>query len=504
MNSLLEIINSGRFSIDKYEFFVENTGLKNTWKVLIGYLDKNGIDLFNKNIVDFYDIGRLYEIGLAKENKVDKKDCGKYYTPGDVSTLMAEMLLENEVLNCISDVACGCGNLIIEVLKIVKNRSLAEFDNLVSNIHLYDTDLLALEICASRISAFFGIKKSLLHIHKGDFLSKNVRLPNDSYSISNPPYSQIKDVCLEWGYKKCVSESKDLYVGFIEKIIRQSKKAVIISPQSYIVGKNFSLIRRQLFTSGNGEIYSFDNVPGTIFNGKKEGIFNTNTANGVRASILVFNSSKFLKGYRLTHLIRFKTTERSKVIKLDYLKKQLGNMRQNLITPLKCYVELEGFVNQIMNTNTITIGDLITNSETDYPIYVNSSARYFIVGSRRKLNRDGFFTLYAKDINSFYLLYALLNSSYCYMWWRMLDGGILLPKSLLVSIIVPATLVLKNNTIEFINSMMIHEDDYLVYKKNAGVYQESIKFPIKDREQLNNLLFGNVNFSIIHMNGEEI
>ena len=37
----------------------------------------------------------------------------------------------------------------------------------------------------------------------------------------------------------------------------------------------------------NGEIYSFDNVPGNIFCGRKHGIFNTNTSNSVRAAITV-------------------------------------------------------------------------------------------------------------------------------------------------------------------------------------------------------------------------
>lgn len=504
MKSLLEIINSKQFSIDVYELYVEKKGLKSVWKDIINYLDKNGIDSFSKNIVDFYDIGRLYEIGLAKENKFDKKDCGKYYTPIDVSTLMAEMLLEDEKIDNISDVACGCGNLIIEVLKILKQKSLDEFNNTIRNIHLYDIDSIALEICTSRISALFGINKSILNRHKGDFLSKNIKLSKGSYVISNPPYSQIKEIEANWSYKKSISESKDLYVGFIDKIINQSKKAVIISPQSYIVGKKFSLIRKQLFKKGNGEIYSFDNVPGTIFNGKKEGIFNTNTANGVRASILVFNSSLDLNGYRLTHLIRFKTSERKEVLSLSYLKMQLGNRRQNLTLPLKCYVELEEFVMNVINNSTIPIESLTSSSETLYPIYINSSARYFIVGSKKRMERNGIFKLYAKDLNSFYLLYALLNSSYCYLWWRMLDGGILVPKSLLLSIPIPSTLILDQNAVEFVKHLIEHENDYLVYKKNAGVYQESIKFPSSDRDELNELLFGDVNFSILHMNGEEI
>lgn len=158
----------------------------------------------------------------------------------------------------------------------------------------------------------------------------------------------------------------------------------------------------------------------------------------------------------------------------------------------------------VVNNSTIPIESLTSSAETLYPIYINSSARYFIVGSKKRMERNGIFKLYAKDLNSFYLLYALLNSSYCYLWWRMLDGGILVPKNLLLSIPIPSTLILDQNAVAFVKYLIEHENDYLVYKKNAGVYQESIKFPPSDRDELNELLFGDVNFSILHMNGEEI
>lgn len=78
----------------------------------------------------------------------------------------------------------------------------------------------------------------------------------------------------------------------------------------------------------------------------------------------MFNSSLDLNGYRLTHLIRFKTSERKEVLSLSYLKMQLGNRRQNLTLPLKCYVELEEFVMNVINNPTIPIESLTSSSET--------------------------------------------------------------------------------------------------------------------------------------------
>ena len=417
-NTILKNINDGNFTISTYELFIKKYGLTKVWEILIKYLDDNGYNSFSKNVIDFFDIGRLYEIGLAIENKYSKKELGKYYTPKDVSKLMAQLLLENSNPSSIADVGCGCGNLIIEVLNHAKENNLNIFNKIKNNIYLYDSDKLALSICVSRICSYFCISKENIHTNYNDFLSKKAKLPNDAFVISNPPYKKITKINNDWQFKSAISESKDLYVGFIEKIIRCSKKATIITPQSYIVGNNFSVLRKTLYEKGYGEIYSFDNVPGTLFNGKKEGIFNTNTANGVRASILTFNESE-IKGYRLTHLIRFKSSERDKVINYSYLKEQLGETVQNLSLPLKTFKELEPFVNSIKNKKTIS--DLI---ETNYSkrnekfcIYVSSSARYFIVGSAKKLTRNGIYTLYSKDEKSFYTLYALLFMVENARWW---------------------------------------------------------------------------------------
>jgi type I restriction-modification system DNA methylase subunit len=54
-------------------------------------------------------------MGLAEENKIEKKNAGKYYTPDDVAIIMAQYLLELPGDN-ICDLCCGTGNLIFAVL----------------------------------------------------------------------------------------------------------------------------------------------------------------------------------------------------------------------------------------------------------------------------------------------------------------------------------------------------------------------------------------------------
>ena len=46
---------------------------------------------------------------------------------------------------------------------------------------------------------------------------------------------------------------------------------------------------------------------------------------------------------------------------------------------------------------------------------------------------------------------------------------------------------------QFCNEMMEEEESYIVLKKNAGVYQENIKFPMEYHQTLNNLLLSQIN-----------
>lgn len=492
-----------KFTIDYYKLKIDRVGFKTVWREYSSMLISNGIEYFENNVVSFDDIGRLYEIGLAHENKSNKKDLGKYYTPKDVCMLMSCMLLEDGRLHSLADTGCGCGNLIIETLKQIKKRSEEEFKEVICNLYLYDSDEIALNVCVSRIIALFGLEQNItINKIKGDFLSKKVFLPKGIAVIANPPYSQIKYLEFNWNKLPCLEQSKDLYIGFLEKILNSANKIVIVSPQSYIVGSKFSKIREKLYKDFSGEIYSFDNVPGTLFDGRKEGIFNTNTANGVRAAIGNFTRRE-ITGFRLTHLIRFKAIQRMKVINLNYLKSQLGDNIQNLKKPLKCFREYENFVYSIINNENYPFEDLLSETRTQYPLYVNSSARYFIVSSANPLDRNGVFTIYAKDEDSYYIAYALLNSSYCYLWWRMMDGGILLPKSILRSIPVSQTLSINIKIREYCDKMIKMEKKYFVYKMNSGVLQQSIKFPEDIRNNLNKLLFKNMDFSLIHNNLEE-
>ena len=78
------------------------------------------------------------------------------------------------------------------------------------------------------------------------------------------------------------------------------------------------------------------------------------------------------------------------------------------------------------------------------------------------------------------------------MYWRLYDGAITYADGLLRSMPVffnELTDRDKQEIHKIVFEMVNLEERYLVYKKNANVMQENIKFPIKYREKLNKILF---------------
>ena len=98
------------YNLENYYNDIKDKGLEVTWD----YILNNNIPLSSE---DFHieKLGERYEDGLAKINKIEKKEMGKYYTPQYVANVMANEFLALPGEN-ICDVCCGVGNLIIAVL----------------------------------------------------------------------------------------------------------------------------------------------------------------------------------------------------------------------------------------------------------------------------------------------------------------------------------------------------------------------------------------------------
>ena len=250
----------------------------------------------------------------------------------------------------------------------------------------------------------------------------------------------------------------------------------------------------------NGFVVSFDNVPGNIFNGRKHGIFNSNKGNSVRAAITVVENKDKVRGFKFSPLIRFKTEERSKMLnnKLLY---DLINDRYQVVDNrrkafYKCHIDLLNVLDIWKEKSSKKMNNLLSSDGEE--LYLPTTCRYFTVGSKKNLSRDGKRIIKIKDKNKYNYVYCMMNSTFAYWYWRLYDGGINCPLTIINTIPVFYDLFNENqlNKLNKIaTEMQKKEEDYLVYKVNAGKKQENIKFPKKYRDEINRLFFEVLNIN---------
>ena len=319
--------------------------------------------------------------------------------------------------------------------------------------------------------------------------------------ISNPPYARIDAPRSGWARSDVLLDTRELYSAFMEKIFDQAAASVVISPFSFISGSKFYSLRKKMCERGNGFIVAFDNVPGTIFCGRKHGIFNSNTANSVRAAITVLHRSPNKFGFRVSPLIRFKNEERKEVLQCSVLEKSLPDALQVVGDRNRMFAKVGGKHQKIFEAWTkkslFTVRDFISDRETDYLIDMPNTCRYYTTASCRKLKRTGSIAVYAADETKRAFLYCMINSSFAYWWWRIYDGGITYPKSLFYDMPLPFNLLDDRDKDYFVMTakrLMDEEDRFIVTKLNAGRPQENIKFPEKYRNEINGKILSVLGF----------
>ncbi len=460
-------------TLQEYHNLIDEIGLSQAWDKILSSIFPNEFFAPDR-------LGGLYEDGLAYENKIEKKAMGKYYTPIDVANVMANYLLELPGDN-ICDLCCGTGNLILSVLETM-GYDLAIETLRRGRIYLYDIDETAMKICKAILINKYGECAENVHMISGDCLQGEVHFPDNCKIISNPPYGKQNNLT-NYHYP-CAASTKELYVAFMEKVIFEKVPCVIITPHSFLGGNTFKVLRKELNTCG-GRIFAFDNVPANIFKGKKFGIFNSNEANSTRAAITIIEPEK--KGYQVAPFIRFRSEDRETVLNNDFLNNLLPTTIQNNKEEVLYRIEkgTEDIVEKWL-TQKKTLNSLLSTKPTEYKMDVPNTCRYFTTGTKRTLSRSGKMSLYFKDKESYYLGYAFINSSLCYYWHRMCNGGITYPITLLKAMPIFGEVI--EDLKIWCDIMMKEEEQYLVLKKNAGVYQENVKFPMDYHKALNNLL----------------
>ena len=154
-------------------------------KTLLSDFNNEDIDLRPSKIGNLDVIGNAYEYLIARFAGDSGKKGGEFYTPAEVSTLLAK-LVEPKENDRIYDPACGSGSLLLKAAKEVKDKKVSVYGQENKNS--------TYNLC--RMNMFLhGINDA--HIEWGDTLANPLHLEHDDLMkfdviVSNPPFSLDK------------------------------------------------------------------------------------------------------------------------------------------------------------------------------------------------------------------------------------------------------------------------------------------------------------------------
>jgi hypothetical protein len=435
------------------------------------------------------EIGVLYEYCVASMDASSRKDNGQFFTPDDVSGLMVKEAL-NFPKGRWLDPCSGIGNLSWHLVDAQEDKEAFLIEQMV----LSDRDPLALQISRVLFTLSFQARyenfyERIIHsfIHF-DFLSVAdtgedslfsegglSAIPEHDFVIVNPPYLGLKreDTRFE------TSKAKDLYAYFLENIIKTSKGFVSVTPQSFTNAGKFESLRQLLLTNYPSlKIFAFDNIPGNIFYGVKFGSSNSNTANSIRAAIMVARQEGSQR--KITSLLRWKTSERG------VLFSRLEDFLSDSPFTVEYFPKVSSVFSAALKSleKSPKLNSLLSKSVTEFALYVPAAPRYFISALKKPVDRASMKTLFFRTEQDMNKAYVILNSSLMYWWWRVRDGGMTLSLETIKSL--PVTNFVTD--LELVEALTKSESSNKVFKKNAGALHENVKHDRELVAKLNQLV----------------
>jgi type I restriction enzyme M protein len=228
-------------------------------------------------------IGDAYEFLIAQFAGDAGKRAGEFYTPGEVSTLLAK-LVDPQPGNRICDPACGSGSLLIKVAKEVGSN----------NFSLYGQENNGSTWALARMNMFLH-EMDNADIEWGDTLNNPRLLEGDQLMkfhivVANPPFSLDK-----WGADNALADQYNRFhrgtppkskgdYAFITHMIETTyqdvgKTGVIVPHGVLFRGSSEGKIREQLIKENLLE--AVIGLPANLFFGT-----------GIPAAILIFNKGK--------------------------------------------------------------------------------------------------------------------------------------------------------------------------------------------------------------------
>lgn len=154
---------------------------ENVIKLLKGI---NSMELKSNNETTIDIFGDAYEFLMNMYATNAGKSGGEFYTPQEVSKLLAKITIENKnKIRSVYDPTCGSGSLLLQVVKLLGNK------NIKKGIYGQENNATTYNLC--RMNMFLhDIHYSKFNIKCGDTLKEPKHLGEKFDAIvSNPPYS---------------------------------------------------------------------------------------------------------------------------------------------------------------------------------------------------------------------------------------------------------------------------------------------------------------------------
>jgi type I restriction enzyme M protein len=246
-------------------------------------VDFSALDLQPSHLEGNDVIGDAYEYLIAQFASDAGKKAGEFYTPGEVSTLLAK-LVDPQPGNRICDPACGSGSLLIKVAKEVGSN----------NFSLYGQENNGSTWALARMNMFLH-EMDNADIEWGDTLNNPRLLEGDQLMkfhivVANPPFSLDK-----WGADNALADQYNRFhrgippkskgdYAFITHMIETTyedvgKTGVIVPHGVLFRGSSEGKIREQLIKENLLE--AVIGLPANLFFGT-----------GIPAAILIFSKGK--------------------------------------------------------------------------------------------------------------------------------------------------------------------------------------------------------------------
>lgn len=416
------------------------------------------------------EVGVCYEALMAELDRGSRRSSGQYFTPDDAAHFMASQAADFPE-GVWLDPCSGVGNLAWHLVAVQSDRAAFVRDSLV----LMDQDKTALLTAVVLIGADHlkpGDVAGFRALHERCVQRDALALadwPDHDYVIVNPPYA--RDDRPRKSYE--TRSTKESFAYFMERVAQSADGFVAVTPASYVSAPKFAVLRDLLRKAyEGGDVFVFDNVPDTLFRGYKYGSSNTSRTNFVRAAITVCPPAA--DAWRITPIIRWRAASRERMF--AGIPSLLGPMQ---FGPAREWSKLLPGVNgswKKLKSAPRALKDLVVLEETEFSLTVALTPRYYISAAYRDLDRGSKAVLHFKSEEDRDLAALVLNSSLPYLWWRALDGGVTLPRRVLLSVPIPDW-VGAHPRKDLVSQLRETEESSLVTKLNAGKVNENVKRP---------------------------